>query len=79
MSQDEKPTTMDPNDKRPVLVCFTRDDVRHEFPGPPNCANGDHRVTMRFSVDQGTFAVTFRKYDNSERYGEIASEKLGVR
>jgi hypothetical protein len=60
------------------LICVTRDGTEHELAGPPNMANGDHRASMRFALGSGTWAVTFRKFPNSERWGEIEARKHGV-
>ena len=61
-----------------TIECRTRDGRTHEFPGPPNMPNGDHRVSMRFSSGEGVWSVTFRKYANSPVFGEIAATKNGV-
>lgn len=58
-----------------TLKCVTRDGQEHKLPGPPNMPNGDHRACMRFSIDGGIWSVTFRKFDNSDRWGEISAEK----
>jgi hypothetical protein len=59
-------------------TCILRDGTVHELPGPPNCANGDHVATFRFSLSGGHSEVTFRKFGDSDRYGEVSSRKAGV-
>lgn len=66
-----------------MLECVTRDGREFEFPGPPNMPAGgqygnatdQHRACLRFALDGSTWTVTFRRYDNSDRYGEISAEK----
>ena len=59
-----------------MIQCVTRDGESYDFPGPPNFGDGlTHCACMRFSVGHGTWQVTFRKFEDSERFGEVSAKK----
>lgn len=59
-----------------VITCVTRDGREWPSAGPANMDNGDHCMSMRFDLG-GSWMVTFRRFSNSDRYGEIHAEKNG--
>lgn len=59
------------------LKCVTRDGREWLLDGPANWGDR-HVVSMRFSFHHGTWQVTFQKFPDSDRYGEISAQKDGV-